>query len=50
MVKNGWKNGKEINEVTYNPEKVTVAEMERALTYCGTYRGTYKKDDAYSRP
>lgn len=51
MVKNGWMDGKEINRVAYDPEKITVAKMEKALTTCGTYQGTHEDpDDEYSRP
>jgi hypothetical protein len=34
--------GKEVNIVTYDPEKVTIAKMKKTLTSAGTYRGIHK--------
>jgi hypothetical protein len=39
-VKKGWRGGKEINTVRYDPSEITVEEMVEALTRAGTYRGT----------
>lgn len=41
-VEKGWKNFKEINRVFYDPEVITLEEMEEALKDAGTYRGTAK--------
>jgi hypothetical protein len=39
-VTKGWKDFKEINTVTYDPEVVTSDEMVNELKKAGTYRGT----------
>lgn len=39
-VNKGWRGGKEINTVRYDPSEITVEEMVEALTRAGTYRGT----------
>jgi hypothetical protein len=39
-VKNGWQNLKEINRVSYDPDAVTIDEMEAALKKAKTYQGT----------
>jgi aspartate carbamoyltransferase regulatory subunit len=40
-VENGFLNRKEINRVWYNPEKITIEEMEAALKKAGTYIGLF---------
>ena len=37
MVEKGWNDFKEINRVVYDPEIVTVKEMEQWLIKSGTY-------------
>ena len=39
-VERGFKDGKEINTVTYDPGQITSEEMEAALKRAGTYRAT----------
>jgi hypothetical protein len=39
-VENGWQNLKEINRVSYDPDAVTIDEMEAALKKAKTYQGT----------
>lgn len=41
-VENGFKDGKEINTVYYDPAFIAVQEMEAILKRKGTYRGTDK--------
>jgi hypothetical protein len=36
----GWQNLKEINRVSYDPDAVTIDEMEAALKKAKTYQGT----------
>jgi copper chaperone CopZ len=43
-VKSGFKNGREINRVTYNPSLITIEEMVDALKDAKTYRGTVEDD------
>ena len=38
-VTKGFKNFKEINTVFYDPKKITIEEMVKALKDAGTYRG-----------
>ena len=38
-VTKGFRGSKEINTVTYDPEKVSVEQMTEALEEAGTYRG-----------
>ena len=38
-VTKGWNNGREINTVTYDPEKITVDKMIKALKEAGTFAG-----------
>ena len=38
-VTKGFKNFKEINTVFYDPEKITIEDMVKALKAAGTYRG-----------
>ena len=38
-VTKGFRGSKEINTVTYDPEKVSVEQMTEALKEAGTYRG-----------
>jgi hypothetical protein len=38
-IENGFKDGKEINIVFYDPALITVREMADILTRTGTYRG-----------
>lgn len=38
-VENGFRDGREINTVYYDPTVITIEEMERALKDAGTYRG-----------
>ena len=40
QVTKGWKGWREINTVTYDPEKITVEEIVEILKEAGTYRGT----------
>ncbi len=40
QVSKGWKGWREINTVTYDPERSTIEEMVRILKRSGTYRGT----------
>jgi copper chaperone CopZ len=39
-VTRGWRWGREINTVTYDPEVITPEEMVAALKTAGTYAGT----------
>jgi hypothetical protein len=39
-VTRGWRSGREINTVTYDPEVITPEEMVAALKAAGTYSGT----------
>jgi len=39
-VENGWHNLKEINRVSYDPDAVTIDEMEAVLKQAKTYQGT----------
>lgn len=39
-VENGWHNFKEINRVSYDPDAVTIDEMEAVLKKADTYQGT----------
>ena len=39
-VKNGWFGGKEVNNVVYDPEKITVKKMEKLLKGTGIYLDT----------
>jgi hypothetical protein len=39
-VTRGWRSGREINIVTYDPTVITPEEMEAALRKAGTYSGT----------
>jgi hypothetical protein len=41
-VENGFHGFREINTVFYDPAKVTVDEMERALKKAGTYKETLR--------
>jgi len=43
-VERGWYGLKESNTVWYDPEKISIPRMERALREAGTYRGTIKKN------
>ena len=38
-VTRGFRGSKEINTVSYDPEKVSIEEMTEALKEAGTYRG-----------
>jgi hypothetical protein len=38
-VTRGWQGGREINTVTYDPERITPEDMVTALKKAGTYRG-----------
>lgn len=38
-VKKGWKNGREINTVSYDPTRISIQEMEAILKQAGTFRG-----------
>ena len=42
LVKNGFRNFKEINTVWYDPAVIRIAEMEQALKDAGTYLGIAK--------
>jgi len=39
-VEKGFRNSKEINTVYYDPNVITIEEMEMALKKAGTYLGT----------
>lgn len=39
-VTRGFKDGKEINTVTYDPGRINIERMEAALKKAGTYQGT----------
>ncbi|MBU3936680.1 MAG: hypothetical protein KKD53_04040 [Proteobacteria bacterium] len=39
-VQKGWKEGREINRVTFDPQLVSVQSMEKWLQEAGTYLGT----------
>jgi len=39
-VKNGWLEGKEVNQVSYDPKRITVKQIEKLLKRSGTYRST----------
>ena len=39
-VENGFRGGREINTVLFDPAEITVEKMVEALTRAGTYRGT----------
>jgi hypothetical protein len=41
-VEKGFHNSKEINAVYYDPNVITIEEMEMALKKAGTYLGTLK--------
>ena len=41
-VSSGWEGAKETNTVIYDPDSVTLKEMEKALKQARTYRGTAK--------
>jgi hypothetical protein len=40
LVKNGFRNSKEINTVWYDPAVIGINEMEQALKDAATYLGT----------
>jgi hypothetical protein len=40
----GWKGFREINTVTYDPDKITVERMVDILKKAGTYRGTVEEE------
>jgi hypothetical protein len=39
-VERGFREGKEINTVYYDPARVSIPEMEAVLKRAGTYQGT----------
>jgi copper chaperone CopZ len=39
-VENGFRGGREINKVIFDPAETTVEKMVEALTRAGTYSGT----------
>jgi hypothetical protein len=41
-VTSGFKGFKEINTVYYDPEQITIEDMQKALKAAGTYRGIAK--------
>ena len=41
-VEKGFRGFKEINTVSYDPDLITIKEMEKALKEAGTYQGTEK--------
>lgn len=43
-VTNGWRDFTEINTVYYDPQKITVKEMEKVLKKAGTYKKTILSD------
>ena len=43
-VKNGFLHGREVNWVRYDPNRITIEDMVRALEDAGTYRGTVDDD------
>ena len=42
-VEKGWHDGKEVNRVVFNPQKVSVPAMEAWLKSAGTYIGSEKE-------
>jgi len=42
-VEKGWRSTTEVNRVVYNPEKVTVEQMEGWLRKAGTYLRTVRE-------
>ena len=42
-VEKGWRGASEVNRVVYNPEEVTVAQMEGWLRKAGTYLRTVRE-------
>ena len=42
-VEKGFKGWREINTVVYDPDRISVEEMETILREAGTYRGTAGK-------
>ncbi len=48
-VEKGWRSTSEVNRVVYNPEKVTVEQMEGWLRKAGTYLRTVREPDAATR-
>ena len=45
LVKNGFRNFKEINTVWYDPAVIRITEMEQALKEAGTYLGIAKQSE-----
>jgi hypothetical protein len=43
-VTKGWKGMREINMVYFDPLKITIEEMEKALKKAGTYKETIKPE------
>lgn len=39
-VSNGWQDGREVNRVLYDQEKISRAEIEKRLKQTGTYKAT----------
>jgi hypothetical protein len=48
-VEKGWRGTSEVNRVVYDPEKVTVEQMEGWLRQAGTYVGTVR-EPAHASP
>jgi copper chaperone CopZ len=49
-VDKGFRGGREVNTVSYDPAEITVEKMVEALTRAGTYRGTAIPPIDASRP
>jgi hypothetical protein len=47
-VSKGWQGGREVNRVSYDPQQVTIDEMEAWLKHAGTYIGTEPELSPYS--
>ena len=44
-VENGWLDGKEVNQVTFDPKRITVKHIEKLLKSSGTYRSTVDRQE-----
>jgi len=44
-VKKGWRGLKEVNRVVYDPEKISIGQMEKLLRSAGTYIKTIEEPE-----
>ena len=44
-VEKGWRRFKEVNRVVYDPEKISIEQMEMRLREAGTYRQTIRESE-----